>query len=261
MTTNSDSDYAEVTDMCRRLAELDDHSVDHRRQRELIIETCLPLANHIARRFNNRGEPVDDLIQVARLGLMKAANRFDPENGAEFLAFAIPTMMGEVRRHFRDHGWAVKVPRRLKELQPQVNTSRDELTQRLGRAPTASEIAADLGIDREEVVQAQIAFSCYACLSSDSPARAGEDDEGRAMGNTFGDIDPNLDRVLEAETVRPLLAALPEREQLVIKLRFFENMTQTQIAEQVGVSQMHVSRLLARSLTALRESVQAPERV
>lgn len=259
--TNSDSDYAEVSVMCRRLAALDRQSIEYRRQRELIIRTCLPLANHIARRFRNRGEPVDDLVQVARLGLMHAVNRFDPENGAEFLAFAIPTMMGEVRRHFRDRGWAVKVPRRLKELQPRLNTSRDELAQRLGRAPTASEIAADLGIDRDEVVQAEIAFSCYACLSSDAPARAGDDDEGRLVGGAFGDFDANLDRVLEAETVRPLLAALPEREQLVIKLRFFENMTQTQIADRVGLSQMHVSRLLSRSLTALRQNVSTPEHV
>ena len=136
----------------------------------MIIERCLPLANHIAGRFSNRGEPLEDLVQVARVGLINAVNRFDAENGAEFLAFAVPTIMGEVRRYFRDHGWSVKVPRRLKELSWQLKRSREELSQQLGRAPTASEIATHLGIDREEVVQAQIASSAYSTCSSDAPA-------------------------------------------------------------------------------------------
>ncbi|CAA0132141.1 RNA polymerase sigma factor SigF [Mycolicibacterium vanbaalenii] len=256
MLTAAPTQYADVTEMFHRLKTLDPQSMEYRRQREMIVETCLPLANHIARRFSNRGEPVEDLVQVARLGLVQAVNRFDPDNGAEFLAFAVPTMMGEVRRHFRDHGWSVKVPRRLKELGSQLKRSRDELSQRLGRAPTASEIAADLGIDREEVVQAQIAFSSYSTISTDAPT--GDNDE-RTVGTSFGDVDANLDKVLEAETVRPLLAALPQRDLLVLKLRFFENMTQTQIAEQLGISQMHVSRLLSRALATLRENVRTPE--
>ena len=261
MTSGPSSEYDDVTDMLRRLVALDERSIEYRRQREAIIERCLPLANHIARRFSNRGEPLEDLVQVARLGLIQAVNRFDAENGADFLAFAVPTMMGEVRRHFRDHGWSVKVPRRLKELGSQLKRSREELSQRLGRAPTASEIAAHLEIDREEVVQAQIAFSSYSTLSSDAPAGASDDDGGRSLGNSLGDLDANLDKVLDVETVRPLLAALPERDQMVLKLRFFENMTQTQIAKRIGISQMHVSRLLARSLAALRQQVQTPERV
>ena len=254
-------EYADVTDMFRRLVTLDERSVDYRRQRDVIIERCLPLANNIARRFNNRGEPFEDLVQVARVGLINAVNRFDADNGADFLAFAVPTMMGEVRRHFRDHGWSVKVPRRLKELNSQLKKSREELSQQLGRAPTASEIATHLGIDREEVVQAQIASSAYSTLSSDAPARAHDDDEIRSVTNTFGDLDANLDKVLDVQTVRPLLAALPERDQTVLRLRFFDNMTQTQIADRLGISQMHVSRLLARSLAALREQVRAPEPV
>ena len=186
---------------------------------------------------------------------MNAVNRFDVDNGAEFVAFAVPTIMGEVRRHFRDHGWSVKVPRRLKELNAQLKRCREELSHELGRAPTASEIATKLGIDREEVVQAQIASSAYSTLSSDAPAGAGDDDDGRSVTNTFGDLDANLDKVLDVATVRPLLAALPERERTVLTLRFFENMTQTQIAERVGISQMHVSRLLARSLGTLRRQV------
>ncbi len=261
MTSEPQTDYAEVTGMFHALSTLDERSVEYRRQRDAIIERCLPLANHIARRFRNRGEPFEDLVQVARVGLVNAVNRFNPDNGSDFLAFAVPTIMGEVRRHFRDHGWSVKVPRRLKELNLRLKRSREELSHKLGRAPTASEIAIHLGIDREEVVQAQIASSAYSTLSSDAPAGASDDDDGRSVANTFGDLDANLDKVLDVETVRPLLAALPERDQTVLRLRFFENMTQTQIADRLGISQMHVSRLLARSLAVLREKVQTPEPV
>ena len=261
MTSEPRHEYADVTDMFRRLRTMDERSCQYRRQRDEIIERCLPLANHIARRFNNRGEPLEDLVQVARVGLINAVNRFDTENGANFLAFAVPTMMGEVRRHFRDHGWSVKVPRRLKELNLQLKRSREELSHELGRAPTASEIASHLGIDREEVVQAQIASSAYTTFSSDAPAGASDDDDGRSVTNTFGDLDANLDKVIDVETVRPLLAALPEREQTVLRLRFFENMTQTQIAKRLAISQMHVSRLLARSLATLRQQVRTPQPV
>jgi RNA polymerase sigma-B factor len=241
---------------------VDEQSREYRRQRDVIIERCLPLADHIARRFGNRGEPHEDLVQVARMGLIQAVNRFDAENGADFLAFAVPTMMGEVRRYFRDHGWSVKVPRRMKELGPQLNRAREELSQRLGRAPTASEIASHLGLDREEVVQAQIASSAYSTLSSDAPGPgAAGDDDGRSVSSSLGDVDVNLDKVLDVETVRPLVLALPERQQTVLMLRFFENMTQTQIAERLGISQMHVSRLLARSLATLRERAQIPQPV
>jgi RNA polymerase sigma-B factor len=247
--------------MFRHLATLDEQSTEYRRQRDAIIERCLPLANHIARRFRNRGEPYEDLVQVARVGLLNAVKRFDADNGADFLAFAVPTMMGEVRRHFRDHGWSVKVPRRLKELNMQVKKSREVLSQQLGRAPTASEIATRLGIDREEVVQAQIASSAYSTRSSDAPAGSSDEDDSRSVTDLMGDLDANLDKVLDVETVRPLLAALPQRDQMVLKLRFFDNMTQTQIAERLGISQMHVSRLLTRSLAALRQRVQTPETV
>jgi RNA polymerase sigma-B factor len=245
--------------MFRHLMTLNEQSSEYSRRRDLIIERCLPLADHIARRFKNRGEPFEDLVQVARMGLVQAVNRFDVDNGADFLAFAVPTMMGEVRRYFRDHGWSVKVPRRMKELGPQLKRAIEELSQRLGRAPTASEIASHLGLDHEEVVLAQIASSAYSTLSSDAPASgiAGDGDE-RSFGSTFGDLDANLEKVLDIQTVRPLLAALPERQQTVLLLRFFENMTQTQIAERLGVSQMHVSRLLARSLATLRDQVYRP---
>src|SRR5712672_388862 len=143
------SEYAEVTEMFRHLKALDKASPAFRRQREAIIERGLPIADHIAHRYSGRGEPFDDLVQAARIGLLNAVNRFDVDNGAEFLSFAVPTMMGEVRRHFRDYGWAIKVPRRVKELQPRLVRARAELSQQLGRAPNASEIADHLGIDRE----------------------------------------------------------------------------------------------------------------
>ena len=169
-------------------------------------------------------------------------------------------MMGEVRRHFRDHGWSVKVPRRLKDLSLQLTRARAELSQQLGRAPTAGEIASHLDLDRQEVVEAIIASSGYSTSSSDAPL-AKDGDERRRVSHTFGGADANLDKVLEVETVRPLIAALPQRERTVLKLRFFENMTQTQIAQRLGISQMHVSRLLARALATLRQQVRTPERV
>ncbi|MCV7279941.1 SigB/SigF/SigG family RNA polymerase sigma factor [Mycolicibacterium flavescens] len=255
MSDNS-SEYADVTDMFRQLKALDEGSLAYQRQREAIVARTLPLADHIARRYRNRGEPIDDLIQAARVGLVNAVNRFDPDNGADFLSFAVPTMMGEVRRHFRDYGWAVKVPRRLKDLQGQLVKARAELSQQIGRAPTASEVAAHLGIDREAVMEATIASSNYSTLSTDIATSA--DDEYRSVGETLGDVDPNIDKVVDLETVRPLIAALPEREQTVLVLRFFESMTQTQIAERMGYSQMHVSRLLAQALRRLREQVAEP---
>ena len=260
MPSHTENQYADVTDMFAHLATLEPQSIAYLRQRDAIIQRCLPLANHIARRFDNRGEPFEDLVQVARVGLISAVTRYDPDNGAAFLAFAVPTIMGEVRRHFRDHGWSVKVPRRLKELNLQLRKSREALSHQLGRAPTASEIAAYLGVDREEVVQAQIASSSYTTLSADAPLGAGDEDV-RTITNSFGGIDANLEKVLDVETVRPLLTALPEREQSVLRLRFFANMTQTQIAEELGISQMHVSRLLAKSLAGLRQKAQISEHV
>ena len=246
-----------MTDMFRHLKSLDEESVAFRRHRDAIVEQALPVADHIARRFMNRGEPLDDLVQAARVGLVNAVNRFDVETGSDFLSFAVPTMMGEVRRHFRDHGWAVKVPRRLKDLQKQLVQARGELSQRLGRAPTASELADHLELDRELVVQALIAGSNYSTRSTDMPV--GPDGETRSLGETFGDVDRNLDSVLDVETVRPLIAALSERHRNVLMLRFFENMTQTQIAERVGCSQMHVSRLIAQALRTLRDQIRDPD--
>lgn len=256
-TTPNDnsSDYSDVTEMFRALAEMKEGSPAFARQRDTIIERCLPLADHIARRFRNRGEPHEDLVQVARMGLVNAVNRFDVTAGTEFIGFAVPTMMGEVRRYFRDHGWAIKVPRRLKELNMSLNRAKTELAQELNRAPTASELAEHLEIDREEVVEGLIAANAYSTRSTDATIGSGEDD-GYSIADTFGDLDANIEKVVDVETVRPLLMSLPERERIVLQLRFFENMSQSQIAERIGYSQMHVSRLLAKSLAALRDRVE-----
>ena len=244
--------------MVRHLSTLDEQSSAYRRSRDAVVERCLPLAENIARRFRNRGEPFEDLVQVARIGLLQAVDRFDADAGSEFLAFAVPTMMGEIRRHFRDHGWSVKVPRRFKDLSSQLARARAELSQQLNRTPTASEIASHLELDRQEVVEAIIALSGYSTSSLDAPVPS-DGDDGRTASHTFGGADANLDKVLDVETVRPLIAALAQRDRTVLKLRFFEHMTQTQIAERLGISQMHVSRLLARALAELRQQARTPE--
>ncbi|WP_178361034.1 RNA polymerase sigma factor SigF [Mycolicibacterium hippocampi] len=250
----SSSEYSDVADMFRELADLEEGSAQFQRQRDKIVNRCLPLADHIARRFDGRGEPRDDLVQVARVGLVNAVIRFDVTAGSDFVSFAVPTIMGEVRRHFRDNSWSVKVPRRLKELHLRLGAATAELSQRLGRAPTASELAAELEMDRDEVIEGLVAGSSYNTLSIDSGGSGSE--EAPALADTLGDVDMSLDQIENRESLRPLLDALPERERTVLVLRFFESMTQTQIAERVGISQMHVSRLLAKSLARLRDQLQ-----
>jgi RNA polymerase sigma-B factor len=242
--------------MFRELATLDADSPDFQRHRDKIVERCLPLADHIARRFEGRGEPRDDLVQVARVGLVNAVARFDVNAGSDFVSFAVPTIMGEVRRHFRDNSWSVKVPRRLKELHLRLGAATAELSQRLGRAPTATELARELEMDRAEVIEGLVAGSSYNTLSIDSGGSGSGDEEARAIADTLGDADAGLERIENREALRPLLDALPERERTVLMLRFFDSMTQTQIAERVGISQMHVSRLLAKSLARLRDELE-----
>jgi len=238
--------------MFRELGTMEPGSPEYCRQRDRIIERCLPLADHIGRRFYGRGESLDDLVQVARVGLVNAVNRYNVETGSDFVSFAVPTIMGEVRRHFRDNSWSVKVPRRLKELHLRLGSATAELSQQLGRAPTASELAAALDMDRQEVVEGLVAGSSYNTLSIDG---VGGSEDAPAILETLGDIDLSLVQIENREALRPLLAALPDRERRVLLLRFFESLTQTQIAERVGISQMHVSRLLSRSLARLRDEL------
>ncbi|MFC4002027.1 SigB/SigF/SigG family RNA polymerase sigma factor [Prauserella oleivorans] len=241
--------YEDVAPLFEELATLDRDDPRYAGLREEIITRCLPLAEHIARRFSGRGETRDDLLQVARLGLLNAIDRFDPARGTEFVAFAVPTIMGEVRRHFRDASWAVRVPRRLKELHLALSQTSGRLAQRLGRAPTPSELAAELGLGLEQVQEGLVAGNAYQSVSMDA---AHSDDGTLPLAETVGEDDADLEHVEYHESLQPLLAELPERERRVLILRFYGNMTQTQIAERVGVSQMHVSRLLARTLAYLR---------
>ncbi|MDN4517848.1 MULTISPECIES: SigB/SigF/SigG family RNA polymerase sigma factor [Mycolicibacterium] len=253
--SRSRSAYDDVVDMFRELALLDEGSAPYRRQRDAIIERCLPLADHIARRFRGRGEAHEDLVQVARVGLLNAVNRFDVDSANDFLAFAVPTMMGEVRRYFRDHGWSLKVPRRLKELNVRLNSARSELTHQLNRAPTPSELAEFLGMERDEIVEGLVAANAYSTRSTEQETMRTGDGDGLTLLDTIGGPDEGIQRVIDIQTVQPLLAKLPARDRLVLQLRFFDNLTQSQIAERIGVSQMHVSRLLARALATLREQI------
>ncbi|MGW4350692.1 RNA polymerase sigma factor SigF [Nocardia sp. NPDC004582] len=219
--------------------------------RSQLINRCIPLADHIARKFSGRGEPFDDLTQVARVGLVHAVDRFDISRGSNFLSFAVPTIMGEVRRYFRDNTWAMRVPRRVKETHLRIGSAIDALSQQLGRSPTAKEIAAALDIDADEVTQAVIAGNAYQPSSIDAVS-VGRDTEASLL-DTLGEEESQFDRVEEYVAIRPLLAGLPERERRILTMRFFESMTQTQIAQQMGISQMHVSRILSKTLARLRE--------
>ena len=227
-----------------------------RNLRNELVQDHLRLAEFLARRFAHRGEPLDDLRQVAVVGLLKAVERFDPYRGLQFSSFATPTITGELKRHFRDRGWAVRVPRRMQELHLQLDRMVAELSQALGRAPTPSEIAERAGVLEEEVLESMEASSLYRLPSLD----AGRDDEmGNGYSTRLGVEDPELKSVETRATVAKLLEQLPVREQQIVYLRFFEGLTQSEIAERVGISQMHVSRLLAKSLAALgAESEETP---
>jgi RNA polymerase sigma-B factor len=215
-----------------------------------LVTRHLGLAEHIARRFRGRGEAHDDLVQVARMGLVNAVDRYRPDRGTSFLSFAVPTIMGEVRRYFRDATWAVHVPRGLKEMHLRISDAVATLSQREGKAPTPSEIAEHLSLTVEQVCEGLIAGNGYRAISSDKPVA--EEDESVSLGDTFGQYDADLEAVDDHESVKPLLRRLPERERRILMLRFFGNLTQTQIAERMGISQMHVSRLLSQTLETLR---------
>jgi RNA polymerase sigma-B factor len=220
------------------------------RVREQLITMHLPLVRFLARRYANRGEPMDDLVQAGCIGLVKAVDRFDPSRGLEFSTYAAPTILGEIRRHFRDRTWAVHVNRGLQEMVTAVTRARAELTQALGRAPTVAETAELLGRGEEEVLAALDCASAYTAESFETPVG-----DELTLGDTLGGSDAGLDDVEMHESLRPMLDRLPTREQRILQLRFYGNHTQSQIAAQLGISQMHVSRLLARTLTQLREEL------
>lgn len=244
--------YEHLAPLFKEFASLPDSHPRRQQVRDELVTGHLPLAIHIARRFAHRGEPQDDLEQVATVGLINAVDRFEPDRGSDFLSYAVPTITGEVRRHFRDQAWSMRVPRRLKDMHVAIGAAVSQLSQTLGRAPRPSELAAHLDCSTEEVLEGLEAANAYRSASLDE-VLTDDESSGHTVADALGDADSALDQVEYREAVRPLLATLPERERTILLLRFFGNLTQTQIAEQVGISQMHVSRLLAQTLATLRD--------
>jgi RNA polymerase sigma-B factor len=222
--------------------------------RDSLVHLHLPLVEHCARRFRNRGEPLEDLVQVGTIGLIKSIDRFDSDRGVEFSTYATPTILGEIKRYFRDKGWAIRVPRRLQELRMQIGSASAELTQLLGRSPTPSELAENIGCTVEEIIEGIESSNAYSTLSLD--ATDDNDDNTASMLDAIGRDDEGLEHVEIRESIKPLLDRLEPREKKILLLRFFKNMTQSQIADEIGVSQMHVSRLLNRTLEQLRTSLE-----
>jgi RNA polymerase sigma-B factor len=225
--------------------------------RAALVNLHLPLVEHCARRFRNRGEPYEDLVQVGTIGLIKSIDRFDLERGVEFSTYATPTIIGEIKRYFRDKGWAIRVPRRLQELRMQIGSASAELTQTLGRSPTPRELAETIGCSVDDILEGIESSNAYSTLSLD--AGDGDEDGAGTMLDAIGVDDANLEHVEIRESIKPLLDRLDAREKRILLLRFFKNMTQSQIAEEIGVSQMHVSRLLSRTLEQLRTSLEDDE--
>ena len=244
-------------ELLRALAALPENDKRRASLRERAIEAWLPLGRHLAQRFHGRGEPLDDLVQIATVGLIKAIDRFDPEYGNDFAAYAVPTIVGEIKRHFRDRTWDVRVPRRLQELKLDINEATSTLAQQLGRSPTVADIAEYLQRPEDEVLEGLDSARAYSAVSLQTLVGNGED--GTELGDLFGVEDHELALAEFRASLGPALEALGPREQKIVILRFFGNLTQTQIAERVGISQMHVSRLLARSLTTLRGHLTAED--
>jgi RNA polymerase sigma-B factor len=219
--------------------------------RQELVERYLPLARRLARRYDRTGEPLDDLVQVASLALIKAVDRFDAERGDAFSSYAVPTILGELKRHFRDAGWALHVPRGMQERVLEVNRTVESLARELGRSPTPQEASARLDLTVEQVLEAMEAASAYSTTSIDTPRRSEEDEPG-TIADTLGQEDDRFALVDDSATIQRGLRSLPERERTIIYLRFAEGMTQAEIADRVGISQMHVSRLIRRALERVR---------
>ena len=237
----------------QRFATLTPECRDYTYVRDTLIELNLPLVRYAAARFRSRNEPMEDIIQVGTIGLIKAIDRFDNERGVEFPTFAMPTIIGEIKRFFRDTSWSVRVPRRLQELRLSLTRAGDELSQKLDRSPTVAELAACLGVSEEDVVEGLAVGNAYTASSLDT-APTDEDGDG-PLAERLGYEDAAMEGVEYRESLKPLLARLPARERRIIMLRFFGNMTQSQIGDEIGISQMHVSRLLTRTLATLREGL------
>jgi RNA polymerase sigma-B factor len=244
--SQSSSDRQETNELFRRFCEAKDPSI-----RDALVTRFLPLARQLARRYQRGNEPFDDLLQVASLGLVKAVDRFDPERGVAFSSYAVPTILGELKRYFRDSGWAVHVPRGLQERVMKTDGVARKLTTKLGRAPSVAEIAEEMDLELEEVLEAMDASQAYDAVSLEAGRDSDRPDEG-TIGETLGEEDERIELIEYGTTIAATLDALPDRDRLVLKLRFVDDMTQSEIAERVGVSQMQVSRLIRRALERLR---------
>jgi len=215
---------------------------------------CPSRPRQFARRFSHRSEPLDDLVQVGCIGLIKAVDRFDPEMGTEFVSYAATTVIGELKRHFRDHGWSVRAPRRLQELYLNLGPAIEELSQRLRRAPTVRELAAELDTDEDQILEALEASHAYRTASLDAPSA-----NGSPRGDLIGDLDNEFATSDNRDALMSCLNTLPERERSIVIMRFVDDLTQSEIAARIGLSQMHVSRLLAKSLAQLHDALQHDE--
>ncbi|MFF2196474.1 SigB/SigF/SigG family RNA polymerase sigma factor [Streptomyces sp. NPDC058157] len=234
----------------RRLDDLEEGTAEYAYVRNTLVELNLSLVKYAARRFRGRSEPFEDIVQVGTIGLIKAINRYDVHRGVEFTTFALPTVTGEIKRFFRDTSWAVKVPRRLQELRLNLAKASDELEQDLGRSATDAELAERLGLTEAELAEGRQAAQVYASRSLDAPAQ--EDPDSGTAQRPLGEEEPVYERIECLESLKPLLAELSERDREILSLRFGQELTQSQIGERLGISQMHVSRLLTRTLATLR---------
>ncbi|QXE36528.1 RNA polymerase sigma factor SigF [Streptomyces sp. GMY02] len=240
-----------------RLESLEEGTHEYAYVRNTLVELNVALVKFAAGRFRGRSEPMEDIVQVGTIGLIKAIDRFELSRGVEFPTFAMPTIVGEIKRFFRDTSWSVRVPRRLQELRLDLARAGDELSQRLDRAPTVSELADRLGISHEEAVEGMAASNAYTASSLD--AQPEEHETEGALTDRIGYEDHGLEGIEYVESLKPMIACLPQRDRKILSLRFVANMTQSEIGEELGISQMHVSRLLSRTLTRLREGLTLEE--
>ncbi|WP_062216392.1 RNA polymerase sigma factor SigF [Streptomyces sp. NBRC 109706] len=240
-----------------RMEDLEEGTHEYAYVRNTLVELNLALVKFAAARFRSRSEPMEDIIQVGTIGLIKAIDRFEADRGVEFPTFAMPTIVGEIKRFFRDTSWSVRVPRRLQELRLDLAKAGDELAQKLDRSPTVAELATRLGLSEDEIVEGMAASNAYTASSLD--AQPEEDDAEGALADRIGYEDHGLEGIEYIESLKPLIAELTPRDRKILSLRFVANMTQSEIGEELGISQMHVSRLLARTLRKLRRGLMVEE--
>ncbi|KUI37004.1 RNA polymerase subunit sigma-70 [Mycobacterium sp. IS-1496] len=251
--TSPHDDVLDVDDLFDRLA-LSADDRERERWRRRIITACLPVADHLAHRFMGRGEPSEDVIQVARIGLIKTVDRYDPDKG-HFLAFAVPTIRGEIRRHFRDNTWTVRVPRRVQETQMRVREAVGSLSQRLSRAPTSAELAEELEVDRSGLCDSEAATTAYRPVSLDAPLPGALESDSETVGATQGTDDPGYDKVEDIILLRDAITDLDPRRRAIVGMIFFDCLTQREVARRLDVSQVQISRLLNDALTRIRQRI------